>query len=196
MRLLLFVFVSLGLFNWGSNYRAKADPSLTFEILGLQLGMSAQDADVMIQQHLKMTPEACKTHLTPRRYRPEGKYVDECVIANAQMELILDFAEVFPGKGTGSEQLYFISYAPKALTPDDKSDFVNRVLAKFGPATACPDKTTYVWMVAPYKSRAEALKADTPVLQLDSATPRLVLTNSGIRRRMEDASRETHKIPL
>lgn len=167
-----------------------------FDILGLRLGMTASEAQAMIQNRLHLTPGATSdiysVHPTPHRYQPEGLFVDEIVISNKKMELVLDFTEVFPGKASGPEALYFVSYTPKPLSSYDKDDFDERAVAKFGPPKEDRDGRCY-WTTRPYQSTNDL---DVTTMELDKSIPRLILSDRGIRRRMEDAYRESQKIPL
>ncbi len=174
--------------------------SSDYDILGLKLGMTAQEAEAAIQQHLGMTPgpspDAYRINSTPRRYQATGTFVDEFVISNPKLELIVDFAEVFPGKGAGSESLYWVSYTPRRISPDDRDDFVSRVLARFGRPTFVLNQVQDFWADRPYRSAKEALRAGVPVLELDVSIPKLILSDESIRQKMEKAFVETKKIPL
>jgi hypothetical protein len=174
----------------------NAETAGEYDILGLKLEMTAQEATAAIQQHLKLSSDNFRMDSTPRHYQDNGTFVDDCVISTSDLELVLNFAEVFPGQGTGPEALYFISYSPKSSSVEDKEDFVNRVFLKFGPATVTRGQTRCVWVSRPYKSKEGALRAGSPVLELDRSAPTLSLSNPAIRRRMEDAFHATHKIPL
>ena len=171
-----------------------------YEILGLKLGMSAQEAEAAIRQHLNITPESSpdsyKIHSTPRRYQPAGTFVDDFVISTAKIELILDFTEVYPGQGAGSESLYWISYTPIQTSPADRENFVQRVLARYGhPVFVCNPEQEF-WADRPYQSANAALQAGVPVLELDVSIPKLILTNQSIRQKMERAFTELQQIPL
>ena len=174
--------------------------SYSYDILGLKLGMTAEEAGVAIRDHLKLTPgllpEGYRVDSTPRKYQDGGTFVDEFVISKPQMEVVGNFVEVFPGMGSGAESLYRISYTPRPMTSEDKRDFVNRVLAKFGRPTVVRRDASYLWLAPPYHSEKEALAAGGPVLDLDTETLKLTLSNVGIRQKMEDAFNETRKLPL
>lgn len=177
-----------------------AEPiSEKFDILGLKLGMTGQEAEAIIQQKLRLSRsnprDGYSMHSTPRRYQPDGTFVDEFVVSNEKMELILDFTEVFPGKGSGTEELYLISYTPKRVSADDKEEFIRRVLAKFG-KPAVDSETSSFWTAVPLEAGHDTSNTDVAVLELDKSAPRLALSNRSIRRRMEDAFRATQKIPI
>jgi hypothetical protein len=192
------------LFATGKMVFGQAVPTgsraVSYDILGLKLGMTAREAEADLQQQLKIlpapAPDGYPVDVTPKRYQRQGTFVDEVVISNSQLELILTFAEVYPGKGTGPESLYRIMYTPKPLSGPDKQDFVDRALAKFGPPTLVVNATTDLWADRPFRTEREALLAGVPVLELDTETPRLKLVNESIRRKMEDAYHATQKLPL
>jgi hypothetical protein len=198
IRFLVFALILLlPLSDLGQPFMGNAESGLEFDILDLKLEMTAQQAAAAIQQRLKLPSDSIKMDSTPRHYQDHGTFVDECVISNSDIELVLIFAEVFPGQGTGPETLDFISYTPKSLFAEDKEEFANRVLAKFGAPTATTRNRMHcIWVPRPYKSKEEALRAGSPVLELERSTPTLSLSNPAIRRRMEDAFRATQKLPL
>jgi hypothetical protein len=171
-----------------------------YDILGLKLGMTAQEAEAAIRQRLNITPESSpasyKVSSTPRRYQPAGTFVDAFVISNAKIELVLDFTEVYPGQGTGSESLYWISYTPIRTSPADRENFVDRVLARYGHPIFVGNQEQDFWANRSYPSAAAALQAGVPVLELDVSVPKLILSNESIRQRMEKAFTEIQQIPL
>jgi hypothetical protein len=122
--------------------------------------------------------------------------VDAFVISNAKIELVLDFTEVYPGQGTGSESLYWISYTPIRTSPADRENFVDRVLARYGHPIFVGNQEQDFWANRSYPSAAAALQAGVPVLELDVSVPKLILSNESIRQRMEKAFTEIQQIPL
>jgi hypothetical protein len=191
------VVTSIVLFVIGKSDALPADPvSENLDILGLRLGLTGQEAEAVIQQKLKLSRsnprDGYSMHSTPRRYQPDGDFIDEFVVSNDKMELILDFTEVYPGKGSGPEELYYISYTPKHVSADDKAEFVRRVISKFG-KPAVENETSCFWTPVAID---QSSKTEVPVLELDKATPRMALSNRSIRQRMEDAFRATQKIPI
>ncbi len=177
-----------------------ARASETYDILGLKLGMTAQEAEAAIRDHLKLAPgplpEGYRVDSTPRKYQGDGYFVDEFVITNPQMEVVVNFTEVYPGLAPGPEELYRITYTPRPLTDTEQADFVNRALAKFGPATLVRKGTDYIWVDRPYRSDQAAVKAGVPVLELNTDPLKLRLSNESIRGKMEDAFHRTKKLPL
>lgn len=171
-----------------------------YDILGLKLGMTAQEAQSAIRQHLNITPESSpdsyKVNSTPRRYQSAGTFVDDFVISNSRMELVLDFTEVYPGQGGGPESLYWISYTLVQTSPADKDSFVERVLARYGRPVFATSQEQDFWADHPYQSAEAALRAGVPLLELDVAVPKLILTDQSIRQKMEKAFTEQERIPL
>ena len=182
--------------SWAQTPAANSD-SGDFEILGLRLGMNAKEVAQTVQQHLKISLADMRMDSTPRHYQHDGTFIDVCVLSNARVELVLDFTEVFPGKGEGPEALYSISYTPTRMFAEDADEFDDRVVAKYGaPTLVSADKRKDIWLPRPYRTQEDALRAGAPILELDRLVPKLSLVNPGIRRRMEDAYHESHKVPL
>jgi hypothetical protein len=196
VRLLIPAVLLVPFSDQGQPFVGNTETLGEYDILGLKLEMTAQEAAAAIQQHLKLSSDNLRMDSTPRHYQDKGTFVDVCVISTSDLELVLNFAEVFPGQGTGPEALYFISYTPKSSSVEDKEDFVNRVLLKFGAPTVTRGQRRCIWVSRPYKSKEEALRAGSPVLELDRSAPTLSLSNPAIRRRMEDAFHATQRIPL
>jgi hypothetical protein len=196
----LWIYLAAGLCVSGQSVIADNNSICNYDILGLKLEMTAQQAEAAIRQHLNMTPESSpdwyKVNSTPRRYQPTGTFVDAVVISNGKIELVLDFAEVYPGQGTGSESLYWISYTAIRTSPADRENFVDRVLARYGHPIFTFNKDQDFWANRPYPSVAAALRAGVPVLELDASVPKLILSNESIRQKMEKAFTELQQIPL
>jgi hypothetical protein len=194
------IYLAAGLCALAQTAHAGSNLPCNFDILGLKLGMSAQEAQSAIRQHLNITPESSpdsyKIHSTPRRYQSGGNFVDDFVISNGRMELILDFTEVYPGQGGGPESLYWISYTLVQTSPADKDNFVERVLARYGHPVFVANQEQDFWSDRPYQSADAALRAGVPVLELDVSVPKLILTNQSIRQKMEKAFTELQRIPL
>jgi hypothetical protein len=196
IRFLFLALILIPCLDSGQPFTGTAETVSEFDILGLKLEMTAQQAAATIQQRLKLPSESIKMDSTPRHYQGNGTFVDDCVISSSDIELVLIFTEVFPGQGTGPESLYFISYTPKSMFAEDREEFANLVVAKFGAPTATLNHTHCIWVLPPHKSREAALRAGSPLLELDRSTATLSLWNPAIRRRMEDAFRQTQKLPL
>lgn len=194
------IYLAAGLWVLAQTAFAGDNVPCNYDILGLKLGMSAQEAQSAIRDHLNITPESSpdsyKIHPTPRRYQATGTFVDDFVISNARMELILDFAEVYPGQGKSPESLYWISYTPVQTSSIDKDNFVERVLARYGHPVFVASQEQDFWSDHPYQSADAALRAGVPILELDVAVPKLILTDQSIRQKMEKAFTERERIPL
>ncbi len=194
------IYLTAGLCVFAQTVFAGNNSPCDYDILGLKLGMTAQEAEAVIRQRLNITPESSsgsyKMNSTPRRYQPNGTFVDEFVISNAKIELVLDFTEVYPGQGAGPESLYWISYTPIRTSPADRENFVDRVLARYGrPVFSCNQEEEF-WANRPYPSANAALRAGVPILELDTSVPKLILSDQSIRQKMEKAFTELQQIPL
>lgn len=196
----LFIYLTAGLWALAQTALAGSNSPYDYDILGVKLGMTAQEAEAAIRQRLNITPESSpgsyRINSTPRRYQPNGTFVDALVISNEKIELVLDFAEVYPGQGTGSESVYWVSYTPIRTSPADRENFVDRVLARYGHPIFVLNQEQDFWADRPYPSAIAALRAGVPVLELDISAPKLILSNESIRQKMEKAFTEIQQIPL
>ncbi len=196
----LWIYFATGLCALAQTPPTLSNSPCDYDILGLKLGMTAQEAEAAIRQRLKVTPESSpasyKITSTPRRYQPNGTFVDALVVSNSRIELVLDFTEVYPGQGSGSESLYWISYTPIRTSVADREDFVDRALTRYGRPVFVLNEEQDFWANRPYPSAAAALWAGVPVLELDVSVPKLILSNESIRQKMEKAFTELQQIPL
>ncbi len=170
-----------------------------YDILGLRLNMTAVETQQILAQRLHAKPkqEGYLIIAGNPRYVPHRPYTTaisfEPLGPNSgswkvpELNLGLNFAEVYPGEGKGPETLWNIEYEPRLDTEASKKEFVKSVLDKFGKPTANVFNSEYIWADKDYGSELAFDSANVPVLRLTPAgNPHLKLSNPGIRTRMEE----------
>jgi len=170
-----------------------------YDILGLRLNMTAAEAQQLLEQRLHAKPKqegyliipgtpryvANRPYTSGISFQPLGP--SSGVWKVPDLALRLNFAEVCPGGGKGPETLWNIEYEPRLESEASKKDFVNSVLQKFGKPTTIFDNQTYFWADKDYGGAPMYFDlANVPVLQLNTLTPHLKLSNPGIRKYMEE----------
>ena len=169
-----------------------------YDILGLRLNMTAAEAQQILAERLNAKPKqegylifaGNPRYVVNRRYtsgisfKPLGP--NSGVWKVPELDLGLNFAEVYPGEGKGPEALWNIEYGPRLETDASKKDFMKSVLDKFGRPTAILNGNTYYWADRDYGAPLYFDTANVPVLQLDTFKPHLKLSNFGIQKHMED----------
>jgi hypothetical protein len=178
--------------------KALAAEAQAYDILGLQLNMTAAEAQQILAQRLHAKPkqDGYRIFAGNPQYVPNRPYTTaisfEPLGPNSggwkapELNLGLNFAEVYPGEGKGPETLWNIEYEPRLDSEASKKDFVQSVIDKFGKPTANVFNSEYIWADKDYGSELAFDSANVPVLRLTPAgNPRLKLSNPGIRTRME-----------
>ena len=179
--------------------KAFAAEAQQYDILGLRLNMTAAEAHQILAQRLHAKPKQEGYRITAGhpQYAPNRPFTSAIsfeplgpnsgVSKGPDLNLRLNFAEVYSGEGKGPEALWNIEYEPRLDTETSKNDFVKSVLDKFGKPTANVFNSEYIWADKDYGSELAFDSANVPVLRLTPAgNPHLKLSNPGIRSHMEE----------
>jgi len=160
--------------------------SASYDVLGLRPGMGRAEVDQILRT--KFGPSVNITTLPRRRRYTNGPdFVTGESLHTEQLILMLSYAEVYPGLLSAPEVLWSIDYEPNLDAATDKADFVKRVVEKFGQPARIFDQQEYYWATRAYISSLAFDQSDGPVLHLTTYKPALILSDTSIPRRMDNA---------
>ncbi len=118
-----------------------------YEVLGLRLVLTAKEAESEIAVRLHISPGQ-RGYMVLQgvpTFVPGRPYVSGLSVQVGEVSLGLDFAEVVPGEGKGSEVLWHVDYTPVLQSDAEKKAFVARVVEKYGDPTKMSAKQEYFW---------------------------------------------------
>ena len=175
-------------------------PSGKYNILGLTLGMTAQQAEALISQRFHVHPGdgSCGVEPAPGVYVPGRPFVRLIVVKSGKMKLYLFFTEVARGAGQGPEELWSMEYTPPITITADKAAFAEHVREKFGPPTKVFSQQIEYWADKDYVDPQYFDRAYSAVLNLIDYSGKLTLTNFGLfahMQRIYDAQRRPSSRP-
>ncbi len=163
----------------------QPDP-YTFDIVGLKLGMTAQQAAAAVSARV---PQATKTELQPGapQFTPNAKFTSGFSVNGPKFSVLLVFTETYPFDPQRPEQLSSIFYTAKTPTDADRTQFEQAALAKYGTPASYTKGVGARWCELGQVTGPNAVVCadNTPNLVLRGNE--LILGDNGIVSRERDA---------
>ena len=160
------------------NIPGQPDP-YTFDIVGLKLGMTAQQAAAAV---VARVPQATKTPFergTPQ-FTPTARFTSGFSVNGPKFTVLLTFVESYPFDPQKPEQLSAVFYTANTPAAADRAQFEQAALTKYGTPASYTKGVAATWcnqgqVVGP---NAVVCAPDTPTLVLKANE--LVLGDNGI----------------
>ena len=144
----------------------QPDPA-SFDIVGLKLGMTYQQAMDAVRAKVPQVSESTQMH-NATLYTQGAQYTSAISVNGPRFTILLNFAETYPFDPSHPEQLTGIFYTPNTPTEADRQQFRQSVLSKYGQPYREVKAVNSVWCNKGVSlgSGPLACAPDTPTLQL------------------------------
>ena len=109
----------------------QPDPS-TFDIVGLKLGMTAQQAAAAVSARVPLAIKTEFQHGAPQ-FTPTAKFTSGFSVNGLKFSVLLVFTETYPFDPQRPELLSSIFYTAKVPTDADRAQVEQAALSKYGP---------------------------------------------------------------
>ncbi len=109
----------------------QANP-YTFDIVGLRLGMTAQQASTALHAKVPQVTILAPAHGAPQ-FTPTARFTGNLTANGPKFSVLMTFTETYPFDPQRPEQLTGIFYTASLTTVADQENFEQAVLSKYGP---------------------------------------------------------------
>ncbi len=109
----------------------QSDP-YTFDIVGLRLGMTAQQASTALHAKVPQVTILAPAHGAPQ-FTPTARFTGNLTANGPKFSVLMTFTETYPFDPQRPEQLTGIFYTASLTTAADRENFEQAVLSKYGP---------------------------------------------------------------
>ena len=167
--------------NQGQSIPGQQDP-YHFDIVGLRLGMTAQQAAAALTAKVPQATSLPPTKGVPQ-FTPNIKFTSTVLANGPNFNILMNFVESYPLDPQRPEQLAGIFYTANLPTAADRERFEQAVLAKYGPPVRYTKSIGAGWCNVGTLTGPNQYVCAPDVPNLVFKTTELILGDNGIAAR-------------